>query len=399
MNNKHDQLAKPVLQQILGPVQGDAFFASYWEKQPLHIDRSDAQHFTSLVSEPALRTVMRDHPLSFPDVQATNAHKDIRVADFTDSNKHIVPEKLLSLHKDGATLIFSRAHVLLPALQKFCLAVTRELNMRSQANVYLSPPGNQGFRAHYDTHDVFVLQAAGSKTFRFYASDIALPFTDDTFEPDANSDTTLHEEITLTAGDTLYIPRGVVHDAVAHGEVGDSDESSLHITLGVFPFVVRDLLQELVQVAAEKDIDLRRSVHPLNTNTNNHNVPGSEKLLEMLRGVCTADTCNEALSRLSDEIAIESISTNSPEALSDINPDTWLDVCSELVFGTEHYGDQLKLRVAGSVVTVGAPYDLAIETLLENGSMQVKALSGLTNEQQLALAQQLIHSRAVTVRL
>jgi len=168
MTNEYDQIANPV-SQILAPVENNTFFTSYWEKQPLHIDRTDAQHFTGLVSESALRQKMHDYPLSFPDVQATHAHKNIRVEDFTDKSRRIVAEKLLSLHNDGATLIFSRAHVLLPSLQRFCLAVTRELNMRSQANVYLSPPGNQGFRAHYDTHDVFVLQAAGSKTFRFFA--------------------------------------------------------------------------------------------------------------------------------------------------------------------------------------------------------------------------------------
>ena len=32
-----------------------------------------------------------------------------------------------------------------------------------QINAYITPPENQGFAAHYDTHDVFVLQVSGSK--------------------------------------------------------------------------------------------------------------------------------------------------------------------------------------------------------------------------------------------
>ena len=37
-----------------------------------------------------------------------------------------------------------------------------------QVNAYLTPPGNQGFATHYDTHDVFVLQVDGRKRWRIH---------------------------------------------------------------------------------------------------------------------------------------------------------------------------------------------------------------------------------------
>ena len=42
-------------------------------------------------------------------------------------------------------------------------------------NVYLTPPSSQGFTAHYDAHDVFILQIAGSKHWRLYDAPLRLP--------------------------------------------------------------------------------------------------------------------------------------------------------------------------------------------------------------------------------
>jgi ribosomal protein L16 Arg81 hydroxylase len=43
-----------------------------------------------------------------------------------------------------------------------------------QTNIYLTPASNQGFRTHYDNHDVMVVQVEGEKLWRFYNS-FAIP--------------------------------------------------------------------------------------------------------------------------------------------------------------------------------------------------------------------------------
>ena len=35
---------------LLHPVKTDDFFAQYWESQPLHVSRANADHFASLLS-------------------------------------------------------------------------------------------------------------------------------------------------------------------------------------------------------------------------------------------------------------------------------------------------------------------------------------------------------------
>ena len=79
------------------------------------------------------------------------------------------PVKLMRLHDDGATIV-------LQGLQRYWTPVTDlvaelelELGHPCQANAYLTPPGSQGFAVHSDTHDVFVLQTAGTKQWELHA--------------------------------------------------------------------------------------------------------------------------------------------------------------------------------------------------------------------------------------
>ena len=47
-----------------------------------------------------------------------------------------------------------------------------------QANAYVTPPQNQGFSAHYDVHDVFVLQIDGEKQWRIHSPVLMSPLRD-----------------------------------------------------------------------------------------------------------------------------------------------------------------------------------------------------------------------------
>src|SRR6185295_20354864 len=53
-------------------------------------------------------------------------------------------------------------------------------------------------------------------------------------------------EVTLSPGDTLYIPRGVLHDASTDGV------TSAHITLGLHPTCGFDLVRELALLSQER---------------------------------------------------------------------------------------------------------------------------------------------------
>ena len=236
------------LSRVLAPLAERAFFDTHWERGPVHVGRDDPDHFGDLLTLADIERVLSSRELRFPDVQLTRSGTPVPVEDYADAASRILPRRLIARHHDGATVVLSRAHDLFPPLNDLVRELETALGWRCQTNVYLSPPGNRGFGSHYDSHDVFILQVGGRKTFRFYSGGPELPFTDERYDPEATGERVPGEVIELAAGDTLYIPRGVLHDAVAH-----AGAPSLHVTLGVFPVVLRDVLRELVQVAAERE--------------------------------------------------------------------------------------------------------------------------------------------------
>lgn len=373
---------------LIGPVKLEEFFATYWETQPLFVSRADNHYFSDLLSVESIKSYVCENAVSFPDVQIVNARSSVPVDEYTNGERRINADQLFEHHERGGTVIVSSVHEKFPAMGVFCQQINKRLQLRCQANAYLSPPGNQGFHSHYDTHDVFVLQVAGRKTFRFYPSEIELPFTDDTFHPDNHTEDEVVEEVELSAGDTLYIPRGMVHDALA-----DEGEPSLHITLGVFPFVVRDLLQEMIQVAAEQDVSLRSSVDLTALQLT------SERLEAIKQSVFTHQIYTEACSRLVDEVAVECLPVTAEFANANaaVVDTSVVSVNETAIHNTEHRDGVLKVRLAGQVIKFSDPMDTAVAALLGRQTMKVSALPGLDVEQRLALCQQLADAGVVSV--
>jgi ribosomal protein L16 Arg81 hydroxylase len=374
---------------VLAPVSHADFLSHYYEQSPLHIEREASDYFQSLLSITDIEALLSTGNQSFPGVQLVNAALDVPVSDYTDTDRNIIVHRLWGHYRAGATLVVSGAERRFSRLSDLCRAVSHDFSMRSQTNVYLSPGSHQGFRPHYDTHDVFVLQVAGSKLFRFYQSDVSLPFSEDTFPSDYEVDKTLQESILLTAGDTLYIPRGVVHDAVAQ-----TDDPSLHITLGVFPVVVRDVLQEMVQVAAENHVDFRRAVDlqsPLSVET-------LQSLKQQLNAVFDQPLYQRACSRLFDEVAV-AMPPAAHHQLSPVAKCSTVTINRAAILSAERNNTHLKLRVAGQVLEFNEPVATAVQQLIDRGTVHVNDLHGLDQEQCLALLDQLRNAGCILPEL
>src|SRR5688572_25983531 len=67
------------------------------------------------------------------------------------------------LFAEGTTIVLQALHRLWPPVIAFAGDLTAELGHPVQFNAYVTPPSSRGFSAHYDVHDVFVLQVAGEK--------------------------------------------------------------------------------------------------------------------------------------------------------------------------------------------------------------------------------------------
>ena len=133
--------------------------------------------------------------------------------------------------RKGSTVVFQGLHRSFPPLVDLISELELELGHPCQANAYLTPPGSQGFAVHADTHDVFVLQTAGTKQWELQLAEGV-------------------EEPLLEPGHVMYLPTGTPHAARAQ------DAVSLHITIGINQLTWRGLVERsLSSLAAEVPSD------------------------------------------------------------------------------------------------------------------------------------------------
>jgi len=163
-------------------------------------------------------------------------------------------ERVLAEFEDGATIVLQGLHLNWEPLARFCRLLEGELGHPSQANAYFTPRSAQGLPVHHDTHDVFSLQVAGEKRWLVYEPAWDLPLKNQRYKAESMGEPGEPVlDVTLQAGDTLYLPRGWLHEAKT------STTDSLHITVGVNVYTWMDALRAALESCAS-DVGFRHSV-------------------------------------------------------------------------------------------------------------------------------------------
>ena len=216
--------------------------------------RSRPDYLRELLTLDDIDRVLTTLDRRYPDVLVKRAGSDIVAADYTIDGSALDVAKIYQLFEEGATLTLAFLDTVLPSLERLCREIEIELSMPLQANVYLTPPDEQGANVHYDTHDVFVLQVSGSKQWTIYDAPLPLPLSGQVYDPDVHRPGAPTHEFELAAGDVAYIPRGWLHQARA------TSTTSLHITAGVLRYTWADLLLELVSRVALDEPAFRKAL-------------------------------------------------------------------------------------------------------------------------------------------
>jgi lysine-specific demethylase/histidyl-hydroxylase NO66 len=204
---------------------------------------------------PFLR-IAKDGAVVEPKRFTTSGGAGAEVADQVSS------DSVLRLFADGSTVVLQGLHRLWPPLIEFADQLAADLGHPTQVNAYITPPSSRGFSAHYDVHDVFVLQIAGEKHWRIHEPVLAdplriQPWNDRAGEVAAAAEGEPVIDEVLHPGDALYLPRGFLHAATALEGI------SAHLTVGVHPvtrWAAAEAALDLVRRAAAGDPELRRSL-------------------------------------------------------------------------------------------------------------------------------------------
>ena len=249
------------------------FADEYWGRKPL-LSRSGAlpRDFSDLLSPDTVDELIAERGVRAPfirlakegDVLARDCY--LGPAGFgAEMPDQVDSAKVLSQFASGATIVLQGMHRLWPPLIDFVRQAVDDLGHPVQANAYITPPSNRGFDPHYDVHDVFVLQVAGDKRWIVYepVHEHPLPSQPWTAHRAAISERVAGEPVldtVLSAGDSLYLPRGWVHSARA------LDTTSIHLTIGVSPLTGIDVARAVVDQLATLDA-FRKSV-PIGSDPN-----------------------------------------------------------------------------------------------------------------------------------
>jgi ribosomal protein L16 Arg81 hydroxylase len=290
-----------ILKRCIEPLNLDTFFSDYWEKKPLIISRTKPGYFSDLLSLEAIDTILTSTNLRVPGFRLVRQGSQIPIREYTTRvsmtpnafDELIDVDKVYALYQQGATIVLQALERSWGPLVEFCKALEAYLGHPVQANMYLTPANAQGFAAHHDTHDTMILQVEGRKRWKVYDMPLPLPLPSQGTLPPGVEHGPVENDIVLKAGDTLYMPRGVIHEALT------SDSYSMHITVGIKVWTWADALAKLVNralEACEQEVEFRRAL-PLRSAEGNEEAlaSGLVPVLEYFRDHLRADGIAELL--------------------------------------------------------------------------------------------------------
>lgn len=248
--------------RLIAPIDERTFFDEYWEKRPLVLSRGAADYYSGLCSIADVDHILTAGDLRYPSLRLIKNGPDLPLEAFTHDVRSrrftftgvCDTERVLEEYQAGATILLQRLDRTWPALGALCRCLEERFFHAADANVYLTPKAAQGFGAHYDTHDVFVLQIAGTKHWRLHDTPVRLPLESQPFDGRVITAGPCVQELDVHPGDLIYLPRGTIHSALT------SDTSSLHVTIGVTPQTWTDVLVAAILARAHGDERLRAAV-------------------------------------------------------------------------------------------------------------------------------------------
>src|SRR5438093_1128969 len=152
------------LANILRPVEPAAFFRDTWEKQPLAIARNDPDYYRDLFTLRDVDAVIAfsrpkfGEPDDFkPDAPAARNFVQGWLADDEAAAGPVYPDvvEVSRAFARGKTVILTAMQHRWGPVAALCRRLEEFFGCPVHTNLYLTPPGVQGFDPHYDTHEVF----------------------------------------------------------------------------------------------------------------------------------------------------------------------------------------------------------------------------------------------------
>ncbi|MEY9211243.1 cupin [Thermobifida halotolerans] len=186
-----------------------------------------------LLTFQALSDLLSTHQLEPPRLRLHRAGRPVPVGDYTDpgeasgvARRLVRPEALYEQLRQGASLVLDGIDRLHPPIRAAADDLMRLVRERVQVNLYLIWGDSHGFDTHWDDHDTFIVQLAGTKHWKVHGQGTRPhPMKEDVDHSHRPPQTAVWEGV-VRPGEVLHVPRGWWHTVTGTGDV------SMHLTFG-----------------------------------------------------------------------------------------------------------------------------------------------------------------------
>jgi len=251
------EVADSAMEWLINPTSLQDFYTNYWEKKPLHIKRTNGKYYNDVFSTKGLEKIIREQRVLY------GKHLDITSYDGERETHNpegrVYPAVMWDYYNNGSSIRMINPQYFSNTVWRLCATLQDHFQSMVGANVYLTPPGTQGFAPHWDDVEVFMMQLEGKKHWRLYEPDDKLPrYSSKNLSQDDLKPPIL--EVDMEPGDMIYMPRGTIHQGNCL-----ENEHSLHITISAYQLnSYTDLLEKLLPaalaVASQQDVEFRKGL-------------------------------------------------------------------------------------------------------------------------------------------
>jgi len=389
------------IDDLFQPFGIEDFEANYWEQKVLHIQRDDPAFFLSLFSVEALDKLLEYNRPRGSSLRVVKNQQPLSSSTYENQDGSLNLNQLYAAYADGHTIVINEIQRYYDPIKILVENIRQYMNHHVVANLYLTPENEKALSPHYDSHDVFALQISGEKHWLLYDDTYCKTPLVHSFQPVFQREhLTGARQVTLKAGDIMYIPRGVPHEAFT------TDKSSMHITIGVHSTQWIDLIAKSLINLSQKNINLRQALPLGFLNDPNRDLLSADAELDFLnviKQVFTKENINSSLSILAEELRTKEQPAPdghfaSLDKINRVSLDSFLMKREGMVSKVSCNITGARISFQGNVIKGPQQIESSLEFISQQtGVFLIKDIPCLNDDNKLKLAKRLIRGGLLKV--
>ena len=349
------------LAELIAPASEAELLDHFGRKEPC-LWHGDPAEIGGLIGLDEVNALLATGMLRRPRVRLARSGELVPGFMYSTDDNEIIVRELLKIIRKGASLVIDDIGKLVPRLRKLERAVERRLRANTMMNAYVTFHEDGAFAAHYDNHDVIVVQVHGEKHWQLFGPIETPELSIRKWKSEFPRPRDVVFEKVLKQGDIVFIPRGMWHRVY-----GANSLCSLHIAVTIVSATGMNYAEWL--------LERLRSDNLFTRDTPQLGDKAALREHEMLLKSRLADLMHEGSL---EQFLAEQDSEREPDPACDLGRAMQLDGSDLLVsllrralpvhgpqHGPEHgtQGPGAKLRVGGQSLSIGAETEAVLRLI------------------------------------